>query len=257
MRRAILLLIVLILGMILTEAALSEEYEFIAMWPKHSQQWSLRDPHGITIDPSGSVYVADTGNHCIKKFSSNGELTAKWGTRGRDKGQFSSPCAVVVDSKGNVYVVDRNNCRIQKLSAKGEFITEWGSSGEGDGEFKYPSGIAIDSSGNVYIADSSNLCIKKFTSEGKFISKLSRKGDRKYIDYFGPSDIAIDSSDNVYQFGGHNSGNSGDQFGANSGDIYDRYRSRKNGDFPFHLHRVTSRWHYPSFSRLPYEYFLI
>ena len=143
------------------------------------------------------MYVADTGNHRIQKFSSAGTFITKWGSEGFGNGEFSSPEGIAIDGDGNVYVVDHNNQRIQKFSSAGTFITKWGSEGSGDGEFSYPGGIAIDGDGNVYVADQYNNRIQKFSSAGTFITKWGSEGsgDGEFID---PEGIAIDGDGNVY-----------------------------------------------------------
>jgi DNA-binding beta-propeller fold protein YncE len=59
--------------------------------------------------------VADTWNHRIQKFDSNGNFIAKWGSLGSGDGEFDSPCGVAVDTQGFVYVADEDNHRIQKF----------------------------------------------------------------------------------------------------------------------------------------------
>jgi DNA-binding beta-propeller fold protein YncE len=81
-----------------------EIYKVDLMWPKLEHPWYFYTPIGIAVDPSGNVYVADTGSDRIQKFDSNGNFLAKWGSFGTGDGQFHSPYGVAVDSSGNVYV---------------------------------------------------------------------------------------------------------------------------------------------------------
>ncbi|CAF5164682.1 unnamed protein product, partial [Rotaria sp. Silwood1] len=79
----------------------------------------LNSPFGMTLDPMGNVYVADTSNHRIQLFMT-GELTGitiagTTGVRGNDSNLFWAPYAVALDSQLNLYVADRNNNRIQKF----------------------------------------------------------------------------------------------------------------------------------------------
>ena len=57
-------------------------------------------PHGVAVDSSDNVYVADTSNHRIEKFDSNGTFITKLGSFGSGDGQFGSPEGVAVDSSG-------------------------------------------------------------------------------------------------------------------------------------------------------------
>ena len=73
-------------------------------------------PLGVSVASDGSVYVADTANHRIQKFTSEGEFVSKWGTQGTGDGQFKKLRGVAVASDGSVYVVGIDNNRIQKFS---------------------------------------------------------------------------------------------------------------------------------------------
>jgi DNA-binding beta-propeller fold protein YncE len=108
------------------------------------------------------VYVADSGNSRIQKFTTTGTFITKWGTLGSGNGQFDWPIGVAVDSSGNVYVSDLHNNRIQKFTSDGTFITKLGTEGSGNGQFSYPNGVALDSSGRVYVADDHNYRIQVF-----------------------------------------------------------------------------------------------
>ena len=198
--------------------AVSSDIENIAC--KNPSDGEFASPNGISVDPSGNVYVADTGNNRIQKFSSNGAFIAKWGTTcdlqlnigctnsgtqpsshlHEGDGQFNSPTSAAVNpSSGNVYVVDTGNNRIQEFTSSGIFIKKWGSSGSAEGEFIGPTGIAVSaSSGNVYVADYGNNRIQVFKRDGTFITVWGSSGFGAY-QFNGPKSIAVDpSSGEVY-----------------------------------------------------------
>jgi hypothetical protein len=143
-------------------------------------------PFGIAVDASGNVYVADSSNNRIQKFSSSGNFIIAWGASGTGTGQFSTPFGIAVDASGNVYVADSSNNRIQKFSSSGNFIIAWGALGTGNGQFSDPRGIAVDASGNVYVVDSVNSRIQKFSSSGNFIAAWG-VGERGMGNLKGPS----------------------------------------------------------------------
>jgi len=71
---------------------------------------------GLGFDSSGNIFVADSGNHRIQKFTSSGTFLSKWGSAGTGNGKFLFPGGVFVDPSGNVYVADTENNRIQKFA---------------------------------------------------------------------------------------------------------------------------------------------
>lgn len=82
-------------------------YSFLTKWGINgSGDGQFIYPYGVAVDSSGNVYVGDSGNNRIQKFSSSGILLTKWGTFGSGDGQFSEPSAIAVDSSGSVYVAD-------------------------------------------------------------------------------------------------------------------------------------------------------
>ena len=120
-------------------------------------QFSL--PSGVAVDTSGNVFVADSSNNRIQKFTSTGVFIAKWGSFGTGPGQFISPEGVAVDASESVFVADTSNSRVQKFDSTGVFITQWDG---GAGGFDNPRGIAVDASGNIFVADTANNRIQKF-----------------------------------------------------------------------------------------------
>ena len=172
-----------------------ETCKFERMWPNIQQPWFFNSPLGIAVDASGNVYVSDSGNSRIQKFSPDGELITRWGSYGTGDGQFDRPAWIAVDGSGYVYVTDGN--RVQKFTATGQFLTKWGSFGSGDGEFSGALGIAADSSGNIYVGDEGNNRIQKFSSDGAFITKWGSFGSGDG-EFNNPDGIAVDNSGNVY-----------------------------------------------------------
>jgi len=149
-------------------------------------------PSGIVVDGSGFVYVADTGNHRVQKFTPEGQFDDKFGYFGSGNGQFINPYDIAVDSSGFFYVADTKNHRVQKLTSDGQYITQWGSQGTNDGQFSWPEGIAVDASGFVYVSCSQNHRIQKFTAEGEFVTKWGGYGvsDGRFS---SPAGIATDT----------------------------------------------------------------
>lgn len=129
----------------------------------------FHDPAGVAVDANGIIYVADNGNHTIRKVTAAGEVTTLAGQANHHGGtdgpgsqaRFLFPTGVAVDAIGNVYVADHLNTTIRKISPTGEVSTLAGSVlriGHVDGpgpkaRFVGPFGIAVDASGTLYVTD--------------------------------------------------------------------------------------------------------
>jgi len=131
---------------------------------------TFNEPWGIAVSPDGNyVYVADTWNHRVQKFTPDGEFITAWGYFGQANEPFAfwGPRDVATDSDGNVYVSDTGNKRIHVFSPQGEFLRAFGGVGYALGQFNEPVGITIDpQSGLVFIADTWNQRIQSFAQNG-------------------------------------------------------------------------------------------
>ena len=144
-------------------------------------------PNGVTVDSAGTVYVADTGNHTIRKVTSGGVgstlagLAPTWGSADGpgSAARFWGPQDLAVDTVGNVFVADAHNQTIRKVSLEGVVTTLAGSvtvSGSTDAgsaaQFYAPRGIAVSNSGDLYIADTVNHTIRLGAKYGAVSRKL-------------------------------------------------------------------------------------
>jgi uncharacterized protein (TIGR03437 family) len=147
----------------------------------------MSTPHGIALDSSGDLYIADTNYDSIRKVS-NGIITTVAGVGGigfsGDSGSATQaalcqPYGVAVDSAGNLYIADTQNNRIRKVS-NGVITTIAGIGSSSSCASLYPApvgdqlnapfGVAVDAAGNVYIADTLNARVRELPVGGSILT---------------------------------------------------------------------------------------
>lgn len=133
-------------------------------------------PAAVGVDPSGAVYVADSGRKKIIKYNSAGTYQVEWSNSGSSNGEIVFPTGIAFDSLGDVFVIDGQNARVTVWSNTGVYKRQWGSSGFGNAEFIGPSGISIDVNNKVYVSDLSIGRITVFDTDGNFLSMFGAKG---------------------------------------------------------------------------------
>jgi uncharacterized protein (TIGR03437 family) len=148
----------------------------------------LNSPGGVAADAQGNVYVADTGNHAVRRVSRDGIITNIVGTgqASSDNG-LNGPAAVAVDSSGAVYIADTLNGRIRRVA--GGAVTTVG----GTDQFFTPTGVAVDAAGNVYVADLNRNMIRRINSGGA-VTTVAGSGTAGFGGDNGPATLALLSS---------------------------------------------------------------
>lgn len=176
-------------------------------------------PEGMAFDASGNLYLADRGNHAIRKITPAGVVSTIAGstTQGSADGigvaaSFRFPSDVAVDAGGNVFVVDHGNHKIRRIDgATGAVTTLAGSNafGTADGtgaaaRFTNPHGIAIDAGGNLYVGDFDNNMIRKVTPGGVVTTLAGAPtigdadGTGATARFSSPTELAVDSNGNIF-----------------------------------------------------------
>ncbi|OHE78890.1 MAG: hypothetical protein A3G75_09890, partial [Verrucomicrobia bacterium RIFCSPLOWO2_12_FULL_64_8] len=195
-------------------------------------------PSGLAIDAEGTLYVADTGGHIIRKVSPAGQVTTLAGTV-RNSGaadgtaaSFNDPSGVAVDATGKVYVADSGNHTVREITPEGRVTTlagaaaVWGetngvgsaarfaAAGAGNVMGYRQIGIALDATGNVYVPSIFSNSIRKVTPTGEVSTwagptydpsdplyrywEGSTDGTGPLASFRGPAALAADQAGNLY-----------------------------------------------------------
>jgi sugar lactone lactonase YvrE len=187
----------------------------------------LNLPLGMAFDPSGNVFIADTGNQRIRRVdASTGIITTVAGTGNAgysgDGGlaaaaQISHPAAIATDSQGNLYIADSGNAAIRKVDVRTGIISTVAGTGiigfSGDNaaavaaKLNQPLGITVDAHNNLFISDTGNQRIREVAANTGVISTIAGDSKQGYSGDGGPSSsadlnqpyaTAIDASGNLY-----------------------------------------------------------
>ncbi len=155
---------------------LTTEGEVLASWGSFADATSgdapggtFNEPWDLAVAADGSVFVADTWNHRIQKFSADGKFITMWGFFGTAEtpDAFWGPRSVVVDAQDRLFVTDTGNKRVVVFDLDGNYITQFGEQGFAPGQFDEPVGLALDGESRLYVADTWNQRIQVLSPNGE------------------------------------------------------------------------------------------
>src|SRR5262249_37168747 len=144
-----------------------------------TEKGEFKEPDGIAVDAFGNIYVADTGNDRIQKFTRDGTFIRQWSDLGADRGRTERPRSIALGKNGDIYFTQDFDYRIHKLDPRAGRIWSWASMGmESLGRTSVwkqgLSGVGVDSSGTVLIADPDNACVQVFLSRGEEVAPAAQ-----------------------------------------------------------------------------------
>jgi subtilisin family serine protease/sugar lactone lactonase YvrE len=189
-------------------------------------------PKGVAVDGGGNIWVADSANNRVQKFSPAGEFLLMLGgnvnhttgadvctkedlaggavcgegTGGAAEGELKGPADVAITAGGDVWVVDRGNARLEKFSAEGKYLAQF-TEGEGN-EFVEPgfdelSGVAVAPDGHIWVVDSKETGVLEYTAGGELVEWYKAGSCCETSE--SHEGIAVDAEGNPYlsDFGTH------------------------------------------------------
>lgn len=188
---------------------------------------NLNSPKGVCLDVDGNLYIADTGNHRVRKIERRTGMVSTVAGNGKKgfggDGGFANvatirdPNRIAIDSDGNLFIAPaKGRDIIRRVDSKNGLIEsvaggEYGYNGDGGAAklatLKYPEGVAVDIYGNVFIADKNNKRVRRIDGETGVISTFAGIGKHGYEGDGGPAtaakisypeDVAVDGEGTVF-----------------------------------------------------------
>ena len=169
-------------------------------------------PSGVVLDGDGNLFVADSGNHRIRKITPGGVVTtyAGLGVPGFTEGvaggaRFHSPVALAIDAAGALYVADRDNGRIRMITPDPDRMVSTLPGGAG---LTMPHGIAVDGTGAVFFTEQARHAVQQIDASG-VVSVMAGSplvsgfADPEPVEllaarFSSPNGLALDSRGNLY-----------------------------------------------------------
>lgn len=123
----------------------------------------------VTVDSAGNIYVVNTTDSLIKKFSPSGTLLTQWGAFGSGDGQFFAVSALATGPGNQIYAADIGNSRIQRFSSTGTFLGSFSVTGSA-------VGLDVGSDGTIFVSEGSSDEVRVYNGAGTQIDTIGESG---------------------------------------------------------------------------------
>ena len=182
----------------------------------------FKGPFGLALDDAGTLFVADSGNHTIRKISPDGIVATMAGAAGvtgstdgsGNLARFNEPADVAAAENGNLFVADHWNDRIRMITpdlvvtqvAGLGVINSYPTDGTArKAALERPVGLGLDAHGTIYFADEYSHTIRKLTADG-FVTTIagspnhagSSDGAGSSARFNYPHGAKLDAEGNIY-----------------------------------------------------------
>ena len=180
----------------------------------------LNSPRGIFVDSAGNLFIADSGNHCIRRVDGQTGIittvagTGEMGFSGDDieakESRLSKPSDVFMDSAGNLFIADTGNNRIRMIDAQTDIMTtvvgtgEIGSPDPGsiatESRISFPCALFIDSEGDLFIVGYMNQVVYRVDGQTGIITDAIGENTETGFscDAPSPNSIFVDSTGDLF-----------------------------------------------------------
>jgi len=137
-----------------------------------NDQWTMRSPRFVTVDPGGQVYVSDRTELDVLIYSPDGKLIDEVGSP--EDGSTWAPLALAIGPNGELYVTEASaeRQRVIVFDNLGEARLVFGEPGEDPGQILFANGVVTDEKGRVFVSNGNNGRVDIFAPDGTYLESI-------------------------------------------------------------------------------------
>lgn len=152
----------------------------------------LSSPVGVVLDENNNLYVTDSHQAVIFKYSTDGTFLQELD----GKGNLKRPAGIAIKSNGDKVVADIAADKVFVFGKDDLFKGELAGADFKE-SFNRPTYLAVDNQDNVYVTDTMNFTVRVFDASGKYVRSQGQIGDAPGS-FARPKGVALDSDRNLY-----------------------------------------------------------